>query len=154
VWDLGNGTGMGSQYHMKWFILESSPAAWLEILERYILLPRPVDTPVSSPPMSLNNRWMDVLLAFSLRVVHRRLPQGECGICWRTSVWLSFVKTVTGQPDFPFRWHSTLPEWRNFIMMGSRTLLLWWCFIKSLSDCISTFFKSSPPSRPLPYEQN
>lgn len=61
---------------------------------------------------------------FSFKAVHCRLHWGKCGTCWRTYVWFSSVETVAGWPYFPCCWHSTPPEWRNFVMTHSMTVLL------------------------------
>jgi hypothetical protein len=138
-------------HHMKWFILESFPVAWLEILEWYDWSTCPVDTTVYSPPMSLNNRHTDESLTFSFKAICRR-RRDKCSTRWRTCAWFSCVKRVTGQLDFPYPWHSTLPEWRHFVMIHSITMSLSAALLNLSWNCSATFFILGPTSRPLPYE--
>jgi hypothetical protein len=54
--------------------LESSPAAWLEMLELDAL----VDATVYSPFMSLNNWRVDILLLFSFKAIRHGLCHSKC----------------------------------------------------------------------------
>jgi hypothetical protein len=137
---------MGSQCHMKWFVLESFPAAWLEILKRYCWSPCPVDTTVYSPPMSLNSLQSDVSLMLSFNAVHRWLHWGECSTCWRTHAWFSFVETVTDRPDWlplPLTKYTTrMGKLRNYRQHNSVT----WChLIKSLLELFWYLFQTQSP---------
>lgn len=88
--------------------------------------------------------------AFNFKATCRKLCWRESSTCLTTRAWF-FIETFTSRPEFPKRWHSTLPKPRNFVTRDNITVLLGAVLLNHSRNCsAATFLKLL--SRPLPNE--